>query len=266
MRNVAPGFFAWMWNQKINPGLAILLASGLAASCLAQTGAAERHFAELTEHWRWKQYWTGGTELGPLYVPGRTFEALIFWHKNETQPGVGFCSTELQLCQYLLEGTVYSMKVGADEKLPLAFRRFLDESLGLSSPSLYRASPEHEDNYTRQQLKFILPALDPPQAIRVHAARPTAEIDALSNSIGCQSFDKAGCKVRLLIPFYSPSDPYVPVYRDCPLCANPKPMILFMTLHEGTWWHRATDFTDDANAVDRTRRLIEQALMSEVNR
>ncbi len=51
-----------------------------------------------------------------------------------------------------------------------------------------------------------------------------------------------------MIPFYSRSDAYVPVFRQCSRCPNPKPMIIF------------------TDVVDRTRKQIEKALMLEVNR
>lgn len=69
-----------------------------------------------------------------------------------------------------------------------------------------------------------------------------------------------------MIPFYSHSDPNVPVLRECIGCPNPKPMIIFMKLVEGNWWHGAMDFNDSSDVVNRTRKQIERALMIDLNR
>jgi hypothetical protein len=238
----------------------------LMAGCFGQSSDADRHVMLLTEHWRWKQYWEGTTELGSLYRAGRAFQALIFWHTSEMPSGVGFCSTELAVCQYLLAETVYEMKLPPGDDLRSGFKRFLDSGLGLSAPSLYQLPPERENNYTSEPTKIVLPMLDPPKPIRDREVRPPAEIEALAKSLGCGVYEKTGCKIRLLIPFYSLSDPYIPVYRECPPCVGLKPAVFFMRFDEGRWWRRATDFTDDPITVDRMRRQIEKALMVEVKR
>ena len=48
---------------------------------------SDQHLSQHIEHWRWKQYWEGMTGLGALYVPGREFSALLFWHTDETGQG-----------------------------------------------------------------------------------------------------------------------------------------------------------------------------------
>ena len=109
------------------------------------------------------------------------------------------------------------------------------------------------------------PALDPPEAIRDRKPQPRAETDALVANLSCLS-DQPGCKVHMMIPFYSHSDANVPVFRQCSGCPNSKPMIIFMKLVEGNWWHGAMDFNDSPDVVDRIRKQIEKALMLEVNR
>lgn len=257
-----------IWASKMSQRLAFSVMSAsllLTARCLAQTTDADRHIMQLTEHWRWKQYWEGTTELGSLYRPGRAFQALLFWRTSTMPSSVGFCSTELGVCQYLLAETVYEMKVPPGDDLGSGFKRFLDGGLSLSSPSLYQLPPEREDSYTSELTRIVLPTLDPPKPIRDKEARPPSEIEALEKSLTCASYEKADCKVRLLIPFYSLSDPYIPVYRECPRCVYPMPTIFFMRYNEGNWSYRTTDFTNSPDSVDRIRRQIEKARMIEFN-
>ena len=112
---------------------------------------------------------------------------------------------------------------------------------------------------------IVLPALDPPDAIKERRARPSSETEALVANLGCDP-DRPSCKFHLMVPFYSQNDLWVPVYRECPDCRNPRPMIVFMRYVEGHWWHGAGDFDDNRDFVDRTRRKIEKALMIDVVR
>jgi hypothetical protein len=237
--------------------------------CLGQTSIANKHVKQLIEHWRWKQYWDGNTELRAMYSPGREFQALLFWRTNEVPPSVGFCSTDLLVCQFYPDTSMidssYELKVPLGYDSHAAFRSFLMASFGQNDSLLTRPPKPKETDYTIELVKIALPALDPPEAIRDRKQQPRAETEALTTSLGCLP-DQPGCKVHLLIPFYSHKDPCVPVFRKCSMCSNPKPMIVFMRFVEGNWWHGATDFNDRPRAVARTRRQIQNALMIEVNR
>lgn len=252
-------------NQRLTGVVASLLTI---AACSGQTNSPDRHVGQLIEHWRWKQYWEGTTELGAMYRPGRQFQTLLFWRTDEMPPSIGFCSTDLGVCQFYpnAPGNEHSFeaKIASGDDAQSAFRRFLADSFGEKS-LIGRPSLPNAADYTIELVKITLPDLDPPEAIRDRKPQPRAEVDALVANLSCLP-DQSGCKVHLMIPFYSHSDPNVPVFRECSGCPNPKPMIIFMKLIEGNWWHGAMDFNDSADVVDRTRRQIEKALTFEVNR
>ena len=252
-----------------------VLAMLIVASCSAQTSGTDQHANQLIEHWRWKQYWEGTTELGAMYSPGRQFQALLFWRTDEMPPSVGFCSSDLGVCQFYpnAPGTENSFetKIRPGEDARSAYQRFLADSFEEKSlsgrlpgigrpPEIGRSAGPNAADYTIDMVKITLPALDPPEAIRNRKPQPRAEVDALVASLSCLS-DQPGCKVHLMIPFYSHNDPNVPVFRQCSGCPNPKPMIIFMKLIEGNWWHGAIDFNASPDVVDRTRKQIEKALM-----
>jgi len=245
--------------------LAVLAAAG----CSAQITSTDVRVRQLAEHWRWKQYWEGTTELEALYNPGRQFQALFFWRTDGMPPSLGFCSVDLGICQFYPDLSViedsFQMKVLPGDGLRAAFQRFVADSFGQKAGLVGPPPKPNEADYTVEPVRVTLPALDPPEAIRDRKRPPQAEVDALVAGLGCLS-DQPTCKVRLLIPFYSHGDPSVPVFRECSGCPNPKPMIIFMKLVDGNWWHGAMDFNDSPDIVDRTRKQIEKALMLEVNR
>ncbi len=236
--------------------------------CFGQASSADQHVKQLIEHWRWKQYWEGTTELGAMYSPGRQFQALLFWRTDQMPPSVGFCSADLGVCQFYPNAprneNTFEMKVPSGDDLRSAFRRFLADSFG-EKPLTGRPLGQKAGDYTTEMVRMTLPALDPPKAIRDRRPQPRAETDALVASLSCLS-DQPRCKVHLMIPFYTDSDPSVPVFRECSGCPNPKPMIIFMKFIEGNWWHGAMDFNDSPEIVARTRNRIAKALMVEVNR
>jgi hypothetical protein len=238
------------------------------AGCSAQTSSSDQHLKQLIEHWRWKQYWDGTTELGSLYSPGRRFQAVLFWRTGGLPPSVGFCSADLGVCQFYpsAPGDEHSFegKVSSGDDSQLAFRRFLADSFGEKS-FIGRPQEQKAIDYTTEMVQITLPALDPPEAIRDRKQPPRPEVDALVANLSCLP-DQAGCKVHLMIPLYGHSDPMVPVFRECARCPNPKPMIIFMKFIEGSWWHGAMDFSDSPDVVNRTRKQIGKALMLEVNR
>jgi len=238
------------------------------AGCSAQTSSSDQHVKQLIEHWRWKQYWEGTTELGAMYSPGRQFQSLLFWRTDQTPPSVGFCSADLGVCQFYPNApgneNSFETKVPSGDDSQSAFRRFLADSFGEKS-FIGRPPEQKATDYTTGMVKITLPALDPPEAIRDRKPQPRTETDALVASLSCLT-DQPRCKAHLMIPFYSHSDPNVPVFRECSGCPSPKPMIIFMKLVEGNWWHGAMDFNDSRDVVDRTRKQIENALMLEVNR
>lgn len=243
-----------------------VLASLLIASGSAQTINADQHIRQLTEHWRWKHYWEGTTELGAMYSPGRQFQALIFWRTDQMPPSIGFCSVEIGVCQFYPNITFSDdsseMKVPSGEDLRSAFRSFVASAFGEKG---LRSEEPRATDYTMETVRITLPPLDFPDAIRDRKMPPRAETDALIASLSCAP-DQPGCKVHLLIPFYSHSDPWVPVFTECSKCLKPKPMIIYMRLIDGNWWHGAMDFNNSPDVVDRTRKQIEKALMLEVNR
>jgi hypothetical protein len=239
------------------------------AGCLGQTSSQDQHVKQLTEHWRWKQYWEGTTELAGMYTAGREFQALLFWRADEMPPSVGFCSVDLGVCQFYPDTAViedsFEMKVPSGDDPRSALGRFFAASFGQKA-SLFGPPPQpKEADYTAELLKITLPALDPPEAIRDRKAQPSAETDPLVASLSCLP-DQPGCKVHVLIPFYSHNDPWIPVFTECSACPNTKPMIIFMRFIEGTWWHGAQDYSDSPEFVGLMRKRIEKALMVEVNR
>lgn len=260
--------------------LCILPTLLMVAGTSAQVSNADQHVERLIERWRWKQYWQGTTELRTMYIPGRRFRALLFWRKDENPPSVGFCSIDLGICQFYpnAPGNEHSFetKITSGTDIQSAFRRFQEDSFGeegaiakLSKierpPEVGRAPEPQRTDYSTEMVTIILPRLDPPDAIRSRKPQPSADTDALIANLSCLP-DQPPCKVHLMVPFYSRSDPNVPVFRQCSACPNPKPMIIFMKLIEGNWWHGAMDFDDRPDVVDRTRKQIENALMLEVKR
>jgi hypothetical protein len=263
------GLTRFPWRRfTIGSALSCCLASTLFVKiCLGATPAAQRRLTKLYDHWRWKQYWDDTTELGTLYTPGREFHALLFWRNDDTPPSQGFCSTELGVCQFYPDinhvavNTEMKTRPGVD---PLsALRQFLAGSFA-QKQSLPVGSPRpKEADFSVESTDIVLPALGPPDAIEERKARPVGETDALVANPGCAP-NPPNCKLHLIIPFYSENDLWVPVYRECPDCDNPRPTIIFMRYVQGHWWHGARDFDDHREFVDRTRSKIEKALMIEV--
>ena len=235
--------------------------------CFGQASIADQHVKQLIAHWQWKQYWDGTTELGAMYGAGRQFQAVLFWRTDEMPPSVGFCSADLLVCQFypdiMFTDDCFEMKVPSGENLQSAFQDFLADSLG--QKLLVRSEEPKAGDYTTEIMRITLPPLDLPDAIRDRKAQPRAETDALIASLSCLP-EEPGCKIHLLIPFYSHSDPWVPVFTECSKCLKPKPMIIYMRLIEGHWWHGVLDYNDSPDIVARTRNRIAKALMVEVNR
>jgi hypothetical protein len=239
------------------------------ASVPGKASDAEQHVKQLIEHWQWKHYWYGTTELGSMYQADREFQAFLFWRANEIPGSVGFCSTDLGVCQFYpdTKNSVVSseMKVASGDNLQSAFRHFLRTSFNQNALARMIEPELKEADYVAEAVKIYLPPLEAPEAIRERRVRPIAETNALLDTLACLK-DQPGCSAHLLIPFYSDSDIYVPVYRECKRCPYPGPKVIFMRLVEGKWWHGARDFDDSPDSVNRTRRQIEKALMIEANR
>mgnify|MGYP003704434229 CR=1 FL=1 len=233
-------------------------------SCKAQSIGAREHIRELTDHWRWVQYWEGTTELGSMYRPGLQFQALLFWHTTPMPPSSGFCASEMGVCRFYpnIKFTPQSseMKIQAKQELRSAFRSFASSRFGekVSLPELPSAA-----DFTTEVVRVTLPPLDVPDAIRDRRMPPQRETDALLESLSCEQVQQ---RCRLLIPYYSPSDPWVPVYSECASCAKSTGMIIFMRLVEGHWGHGPMDYVDRPEVVTRIRRQIENALMIDANR
>lgn len=264
MHGTALTQFSW---TRLAAGVALSLC--VATTCHGATPAARRRLTKLYDHWRWRQYWDDATELGTLYDPGRKFHVLLFWRKDDAPPSLGFCSTDLGVCQFYPD--IAQAAVNTEMKIPTgddqlsAFRRFLESSFA-QKPSLPAGSPQPRGpDFLLESTDIVLPVLDPPDAIKERELRPVAETEALVATLGCPP-GPPNCKRHLMIPFYSENDLWVPVYRECTDCYNPRPTIIFMRYVEGHWWHGARDFDDRREFVDRTRGKIEKALMIEVRR
>jgi len=256
--------------KTMNCALSFVLASVLVvAGCFGQASEADRQVRRLVEYWRWKQYWFGTTELGAKYSAGREFRALLFWRTDQTPPSVGFCSADLGVCQFYpnLSFAVNSseMQVPSGDEPQCAFERFLATSFAQKTVLVVRSREAKAADYATEMVKITLPALDPPEAIRNRRVQPRFETDALIANLSCLP-DQPGCKVHLMVPFYSHSDPFVPVFRKCSGCPDPKPMVIFMRLIDGNWWHGARDFDSSPDSVSRTRSQIQKALLVEVSR
>jgi hypothetical protein len=185
-------------------------------ACFGQSPTAVEHVKQLTEHWRWEQYWNGVTELGPLYRAGREFQALLFWRTNEAQPGVGLCSVDLGICLYDKNQPAYNvgdqMKISPGEDLRPAMVRFRETAFGENLHSMIRLPIPNEVDYPSELMEITLPPLDPPEAIRDKKAPPQDQVKSLADHLAtCEP----GCKVHLLIPFFTQNDPFVPVYFEC---------------------------------------------------
>lgn len=160
------------------------------AGCFGQASCADQYVKRLTEHWRWKQYWEGTTELGGMYSPGRQFQALVFWRTDKKPPSVGFCSTDLGVCQFYpnAPGNEHSFeeKISSGNDTQSAFRHFLADSFGDNS-LIGRPPAASGGEYTTEKVTITLPALDPPEAFRDPTPQPGAETDALVANLSCPS-------------------------------------------------------------------------------
>ena len=249
----------------------------LAPRCPAQTSAMTPHLEELADHWRWSQYWRGTTDLGPKYREGLSFQALFFWRIDRTYPDLGFCSNALAVCLYyervapMMARGPDEMKMAPGEDLQSAFKRLVAETFKLpllrSQYRLPGVRPPQPEDYATEIQTIVLPALDPPRAVRERKPRPAKELEELKEAVGCPGEkERVGCRRRLLIPFYNETDPQVSVYRECSKeCSFTKPAILFpKLLEDGHWFMGATNTTVDPSLVRAARRQIEKALMLEV--
>lgn len=244
----------------------------LATGCsVASSPYADMNVRALTEHWRWRQYWGETTELGSAYRPGREIDAVVFWRTGKVG-SVGFCSTELRVCQYYADLALhygcYDMDIPVGMDAQIAYQRFIRDPNkrvpGAMEPSYVATNPSE---FTSERTKFKLPPFEPPEAIRNRTAPPAEQLDKLVDNLKCVP-GEANCQVHLLIPYFNDKDPYVPVFRHCSQCFNPKPMIIFMRWIEEdrTWWHGAMDFTDIPDQVGRIRKQIENALLLDARR
>lgn len=243
-------------------------------ACSAQKAPLDERIRQLTEHWHWKQYWEGTTELGNKYVSGRQFQALLFWRTDANPPSVGFCSTDLGLCHFYPNSPGNEQMF--EETIPngndslSAYRKFLANSFGEKSlikifPDI-RILPNYDKaQYTESMTSITLPRFQTPEAIRNRLFQSDSETESLISSLMCRKA-QSDCRTHLLIPFYSHNDPNVPVYRQCSGCSNTKPMIIYMKLIDGIWWHGALDYNDSPRVVKRTRKKIENGLMLDVSR
>lgn len=159
-------------------------------------------------------------------------------------------------------------KPGEDDQS--AYNRVLANSFGQYDSAIWRGRqhppPASESEYATEAVTITFPKLDPPKALLERKPRPADEIQNLLRILGCRG-DTKGCKYHLLIPFYSPSDLDVPLYRECLRdCAatTAQPVILYPKMIEGDWWLGATSVTKDPKQVKRTREQIEKALMLQV--
>ena len=239
------------------------------ATCLAATPVAHGRLTKLYDYWRWKQYWDDTTELGTLYAAGRQFHALLFWRTDDMPPSLGFCSTELGVCQFYPDlghsASNTQMKTSMGEDPLSAFRRFLAGSFDQKLFPLAHLPEPKEGDFSVESTDIVLPTLDPPDPIKGRKVRPVAETEALVANLGCPP-DLPACKLHLMIPFYSENDVWIPVYRECLNCDYRRPVIIFMRYIQGHWWHGAMDSNNNSEFVDRTRGKIEKALMVEVRR
>ena len=149
--------------------------------CFGAPTAVQRCLAKLYEHWRWKQYWDGATELGALYTPGRRFSALFFWRNNDALGTFGFCSSEIGVCQFYPDvehdAMNSEMKVQGGDGPLAAFRRFL--AISFAQKPLFPGAPPRESDFSVESTDIVLPALDPPEAIRRRRRQSASQTDAL---------------------------------------------------------------------------------------
>lgn len=220
--------------------LVALLGSFFAVSCSAQSPAAAQHLGQLLEHWRWQQYWNGSTDLGGLYRAGREFHALLFWHADSMFPGAGFCSAELRICLYDKNQPAYDegnqMAIVGGEDEASAFTRFRETAFGDRQHSLIPLPVLRESDYPTERVKILLPALDPPEAIR---DRRTPDQGAVDNLVTQLTGDCGpGCKVHLLLPYFNVHDSNVPIYFECSGCEIPKTIVRAMWGGDDvrSWW------------------------------
>lgn len=240
----------------------LLLCAALAANCFGQSPAAAARVNQLIEHWRWQQYWKGSTELGPLYRVGREFKALLFWPTDERRTEIGFCSLDLALCFYA-GGDRMSIRLGED--LQAALKNFSNRAFEEDPQAAIAVPIPDVSDLATEVTRIKLPALDPPESIRDRKRPPQKAIDALVNQLTACG---VGCRAHLIIPYFSPNDPDVPVYFECTGCQVPKTIVRAMWGGDDIvqWWTPISSWGHDPGDVSRARRLIEKALMLEVSR
>jgi hypothetical protein len=167
------------------------------------------------------------------------------------------------------------MEIPLGSDLRSAFDRFREKNFGqanLPGPVQMevdrlgsRAAPERKEEYASEETTVTLPGLDPPLAIRERKARPADEVAALVERV-LPSRERAACKTHLLIPFYSDTDPVVPIYRESSAqCSHPGRTILLLRLSDGQWFMGATNSDSSPSFVKSTRSQIEKALMRDVD-
>ncbi len=252
-----------------------LLVAVAAQACWAQ--ASSPHLNRLFEHWRWMQYWQGATELDSKYQAGAEIPLLLFWPKDPADPGLGFCSSALHVCQFYANSSGdfarSRMEMFAREEARQAFSRFVEEVL---RPAAAAPKPKESD-YATELVTTVLPALDPPAGVRERKPAERARIESLAAQFGCRVISPdprspdsgvPDCKYHLLIPFFGDSDMWVPVYSACAReCeSTDAPSITFFQWIKGAWWRGVTTSTKAPNDVARIRRRIEDALLTEGGR
>ena len=214
---------------------------------------------EVCEHWRWKHFWFGETELGSDYASGRLLPVLLFWSSDTSVRTIGFCSSDLGLCQEYrdppesMSGS--RMKFSPATEATKQLEQFVEAGW-----SILHSLGEYK---TEKQV-LTLPALSPPQAVR-DRIRPDGverEIVQILQEAACGR-SKKGCGTHVFIPFFSRRDPELLLYRECSRACgeNAKPLVLILVPAPQGWHLGATAFIADPIRARNTRLKIEANLM-----
>lgn len=249
--------------------------TSVAASQSTYGDAADRAVDRIVENLRWTYYWFGKTGIEHVYAEGKTISALVFWHKNDSPPISGLCSTDISICVaysgVYLDPAERQMPIGQSVTSQQAFAAFISSGLRDASHRLAVEGLSPND-FQIEQRSITLPVLEPPSSIvtRVVPEEATREAEKVRRLFGCWGVEAEtrprGCMGSLVFAYYGARDPYWFVLRACAMtCEFKGESVEMLRRGDHGWEVTSGGFIGSPKAeVDRLKQQIERAAMFRV--
>lgn len=212
----------------------------------------------LLEYWRWQRFWYGSSDADRYYSVGAKDQVRLFWVANGGLQSIGICSQAGGLCQFYPDIDKGWLKIEKSIANGTPRAKLEDEFIR----DTYDQFPPMQIGDRRAAvMKVVYPAWQVPRAVQDRKVRPADELARLIKLVRCPE-GKYKCQSRLLVPFYTESDPRVLIYRECQgACNGSNAVIVMPQLIDNQWFLGATNLDSSKDFVERTRQQIERSVM-----